>query len=201
MKKLSSPLVLVLLGLLLGVGTSLAFFWQAAKPLIAAQKVMRAKGKPHPVVQPEPPWDFWTVELAQLSDELKDEKSALKKREDELSAREARFAAERAELEKQRRQIEAMRNEIAGRIIEISETEAKSLKGLATTYSAMTPKAMIPILREMDDTTVVKLFSQMKADVVSSVFQELGTQAATDPVLARRVAAISDKFRMLKAKE
>ncbi len=201
MKKLTSPLVVMLLGLLLGVGASMGFFWMAAKPLIAAQKVMRAKGKPHPVVKPEPPWDFWTIEIEQLSDELHDTKNALKKREDELNAREARFAAEKEELEKQRRQIEAMRAEIGARIIEITENEAKSLKTLAGTYSAMTPKAMVPILREMDDGTVVKLFSQMKGEVVSAVFEELGRQSATDPVLARRVAGISDKFRLLKAKE
>ncbi|WP_404423664.1 MotE family protein [Nibricoccus sp. IMCC34717] len=201
MNKLTSPLVIVLLGLILGVGTSLAFFWQASVPLIAASKALKAKqAKSHESVKPEAPWDFWTIEIEELANELRDMKAVVRKKEEEVLAREQRFAAEKAELNKQRQQIEALRDEIARKIIEVQGDEAKSLKSLANTYSAMTPKALIPILREMDDTTVVKIFSLMKTEVVSAIFEEFGRQAATDTVLARRVAVISDKFRLLKTK-
>jgi flagellar motility protein MotE (MotC chaperone) len=201
MNKLTSPLVIVLLGLIVGVGTSLAFFWQASVPLIAASKALKAKqAKAHKSVKPEAPWDFWTIEIEELANELRDMKAVMRKKEEEVLAREQRFAAEKAELNKQRQQIEALRDEIARKIIEVQGDEAKSLKSLANTYSAMTPKALIPILREMDDTTVVKIFSLMKTEVVSAIFEEFGRQAATDTVLARRVAVISDKFRLLKTK-
>lgn len=200
MKLLTKPIVLILLGLILGVGTSMGFFWKAAVPLVAASRTLSKKAKSHAPVKPEAPWDFWTIEIEELSNELRDTKAALRKKEEEVAAREQRFAAERVELEKQRQQIEAMRQDIASRIIEVQADEAKSLKTLATTYSAMTPKAMVPILREMDDVVIVKLFSLMKTEVVSTIFEELGKQAANDAVLARRVAVISDKFRLLKTK-
>lgn len=200
MNKLSNPLIIIALGLLLGVGTSLFLFWKSAVPLVTAAKVMRAKATVHKPVQPEAPWDFWTIEIEELSNELKDAKAALKKKEDEVLAREQRFAAEREELNKQRKQIEALRAEIASRIIEVQGDEVKSLKTLATTYSTMTPRAMVPILREMDDATVVKIFSLMKTETVGAIFEELGRQSASDAVLARRVALISDKFRLLKTK-
>jgi hypothetical protein len=51
----------------------------------------------------------------------------------------------------------------------------------------------------MDDTMVVKLLSLMKTDVVSTLFEEMSKQAAADPVLARRIAALTEKLRLLKS--
>lgn len=201
MKKLTSPLVIILLAVMLGVGTSVFAFMSAAKPLIAAHKALQAKQKKsHKTVKPDAPWDFWTIEIEELSNELREAKAALRKKDEEVAAREQRFAAEKAELVKQRQQIEALRQDIASRIVEIQAEEAKNLKSLAGTYSGMTPKALIPILRETDDATVVKIFSLMKPEVVSAIFEEFGRQAASDAVLARRVAQLSDKMRLLKAK-
>ncbi len=197
MNKLTNPIILVALGLLLGVGTSLGVFWQAAGPIIAAARENRVKA--HEIVKPEAPWDFWTIEIENLASELKDAKAGLKKREDDLIAREGRFTAERLELAKQRQQLEALRAEIANTIITIKAEEMKNMKTLAATYSNLSPKATLTIFKQMDDTTIVKLLGLMKIDVVSPLFEEMSKQAAGDPALAKRVAQLSDKFRLYQS--
>ena len=197
MKMLTSPIVIMALGLVLGVGTGLGWFWKAALPLVVAARAERAKAAEP--TKPDAPWDFWTLEIESIANELKEEKLALKKREEELATREARFEAERQELTKQRQQIEALRGEIATRITEIEADEIKNLKTLAATYSNLSPKAALTIFKEMDDVTVVKLLTLMKTDVVSPLFEEMTKQAATDPSLARRAAFLSEKLRLFKS--
>ncbi len=195
MKLLSNPIVLVLLGLILGVSTGTGLIWTASKPLVKQIAAARASaGKPD---RPEPPWDFWTIEMEALADELKEQKAALKQRDDVLIARESRLQAEQRELEKTRRQVEALRDEIAAKMIEIQADEAKNLKTLASTYRNLSPKTAVAILREMEELTVVKVLSLMKADEVSALFEEMVKSG--DPALIKRAAHLSERIRLLKA--
>lgn len=196
-KLATNPIVVLVIALALGVGTGLGMFWKQAVPLIAAAKAARAKAVE--AAKPAAPWGFWTLEIENLSGELKEQKAVLKKREEALAQREERLNAERQELVKQREQLEALRSDINSRIISIQADEAKNLKALVATYSNLTPKAVLTIFKEMDDTMVVKLLSLMKTDVVSPLFEEMSKQAATDPVLAKRVATLTEKLRLLKS--
>ena len=198
MNKLTNPIILVALGLLLGVGTSLFMFMQAAAPLVAAAKLNRATPE-HTVVKPEAPWDFWTIEMENLAAELKDAKAGLKKREDEIIAREGRFTAERLELAKQRQQLEALRAEIANTMISIKEDEMKNMKALVETYSNMSPKGVLTAFKQMDDTMVVKLLALMKTDVRTPIFEEMTKQGASDPAMAKRLAQLTEKLRIFQS--
>jgi flagellar motility protein MotE (MotC chaperone) len=84
-------------------------------------------------------------------------------------------------------------------LIEVTADESKNLRTLASTYTSLTPKAAVTILREMDDTTAVKILSLMKPDVVGPIFEEMARNAATDAPLARRAAQLSEKLRLMKA--
>ena len=95
--------------------------------------------------------------------------------------------------------IEAMRAEIGRKVIEITADESKNLRTLAQTYSNLTPKGAVAILREMDDTTVVKILSLMKSDAVGPIFEEMAKTTAPDGTLARRAALLSEKLRLMKA--
>src|SRR4051794_24835521 len=106
-KLAANPIVVLVLGLVLGTGTGLVWFWKCAAPLVAEARMARAKAAEP--VKPDAPWDFWTIEIENLASELKDQKIVLKKREEDLTLREARFVAERKELAKQREQLEALR--------------------------------------------------------------------------------------------
>ena len=198
MKKLATnPIVVIAIGVLMGIGTGVGWFWTNTVPLVQAARLARAKAAEP--VKPEAPWDFWTIEMQTLAKELQDEKDALKKREEELHRREDRMQAERQELNKQRQQLEALQTEIGSRVVEIQADELKNLKTLAATYSNLSAKALITIFKEMDDVSVVKILALMKTDVISPLFEEMSKQAATDPALAKRIAQLSEKLRLYRS--
>jgi flagellar motility protein MotE (MotC chaperone) len=198
MNKLAShPAIVALLGIVAGTLVGLGWVWRAGEALLAhaiaaIPPVAEAEGKAQG-------WDFWTIEIEGLSSELKEERARLRQQADLLNQRAARLASEQQELAKVRADIEAMRAEINRKVIEITADESKNLKSLAQTYTNLTPKAAVAILREMDDTTVVKILSLMKSDVVGPIFEEMARTQGPDGPLAKRAAILSDKLRLMKA--
>ena len=195
MNKLANPIVVILLGLIFGVGTTMGVLMQASSKLLeGAAEAAKARR----VAEPEKHWDFWTTEIENLANDLKEERALLKQRSEQLDQREARMQLEVQELEKTRRQIESMRTAIDQRLAEVTAGEAANLKKLAQSYSVLTPKAAVTIFREMDDTMVVKLLALMKPEVVGAIFEEISKQSAADPALAKRAAQLSERLRLIK---
>lgn len=195
--KLQNPAVVAILASLISVALGVSMIWRASAPLLAAAMVAHAP-KVMPFEQKERGWDFWTIEIENLAAELKEEKARQLKKSELLDQREARLAAESAELGKVRTEIEGLRHEIDTRVVEVSTDEAKNLKGLAHTYTVLTPKAAVAVIREMDDATVVKILSLMKVETVAAIFEEMST-APGDPALPKRVAKLSEKIRLMRA--
>jgi len=197
MKLITHPITILVLGLTLGIGVGLGWFWSEAGPRLQAVQAQRSMAST--LVPPDKPWDFWTIEIDNLAAELKGEKETLAQREATLVRREERLGAERQELAKMQQQVEQLRDDIERRLTQIQADELKNLKTLAQTYANLSPKAALSILREMEDSMIVKILSLMKSDVVSPIFEEMGKSAATDPALAQRAAALSEKLRFMKA--
>jgi flagellar motility protein MotE (MotC chaperone) len=195
--KLKSPMAVALLGVLSSIALGGWLYWRAAGPLLIAAKTQAAK--PAETESKAKGWDFWTIEVENLSNALKEERAQLQKRTDLLDQREARLALEEKELAKIRADVERMRREIAEKVIEVSADEAKNIRGLAQTYSNMPAKAVVTIFREMDDVTVVKILSLMKPDVVGPIFEEMSRANGPDGTLIRRAAVLSEKLRLMKA--
>lgn len=195
--KLKSPLVFAVLGLLISVALGVTLCWRAAVPVIRQALVKRDKPVDHE--RKSKGWDFWTIEIENLSTELKEERAHLRHEKELLEQREARVALEEKELGKVRASIERMRREIAEKVIEISADEAKNLRTLAQTYATLSPRAVVAIIREMDDATSVKILSLMKPDAVGPVFEEMSKTSGADGTLARRAAILSEKLRLVKA--
>jgi len=198
MNKLANPIVVILLGLIFGVGTTMGVLMQASSKLLEGASEAAKARRPAEVAEPEKHWDFWTTEIENLANDLKEERALLKQRSEQLDQREARMQLEVQELEKTRRQIESMRTAIDQRLAEVTAGEAANLKKLAQTYSVLTPKAAVTIFREMDDTMVVKLLALMKPEVVGAIFEEISKQSAADPALAKRAAQLSERLRLIK---
>lgn len=195
MKLLANPLLVVLLGMLLGVGTGLGVFWREAKALAVAVRLQQqAAEEPE---RPEKPWDFWTLEIESLAAELRDGKAALQQRAEQIAAREERLAADQRELEKTRRQIESLRAELDASRILFDAEETKNLKNLAKSYSELSPQAAVGILQKTDEDTAVKILHLMKSDVVSPILQVMG--ASADPELAQLAADLTERLRLVKA--
>lgn len=197
MSKLAqNPAVVVTLGLLFGMAAGLGWFWRAGEVILAHAAANRTATVQKQKAQG---WDFWTIEIDNLAAELKGEKERLRQQTEQLDLRAARVASEEQQLAKIRAELERMRKEITDRVTEVHADEAKNLKVLATTYANLTPRAAVAIIKELDDTTAVKILSLMKPDTVSPIFEEMSRTATADGTLARRVAVLSEKLRLLKA--
>lgn len=197
MIKLLHPIAVSAFSLLLSVGVGVGLCWQAALPIVALAAKARlkttvAEGK-------SKGWDFWTIEIENLSNELKEERARLRKQAELIDLRAARLASDTKELDKVRTDLERMRKEIGDRVIEVTADEAKNLRSLAQTYANLTPRAVVAIFREMDDVTAVKILSLMKADLVGPIFEEMARTASGDVPLARRAAVLSEKLRLIKS--
>lgn len=200
MKYLKHPVFLVLIGLLLGSGTGLVLLWQRTTKVVAVITQSRARAAEiAESKKPVEPWGFWAIELENLATDLRDEKAKLAKREELLDQREARFAAERQELDKLRRELEVIRNEVTVKMGEIKADESKNLRNLSQTYAALSPKAAVAIFKEMDDVTIVKILSLMKADIVGPIFEEMSKSTDVQANWPKRAAALSERLRVMKS--
>jgi flagellar motility protein MotE (MotC chaperone) len=196
--KLQNPAVAAVLGIFLSVGVGVSVSMRVLGPLLAKAAVPLEKKPTEELKQRG--WDFWTIEIDNLSNELKGERLRLRKEAELLDQRASRIAAEEKELGKVRADIEVLRREIGEKVIEITADESKNIRTLAQTYTALTPRAAVAIFRELDDTTAVKILSLMKADVVGPIFEEMGKTATAEGMpLARRAALLSEKLRLMKS--
>lgn len=199
--KLINPTTVIAGSVVLSVGLGAALSWRVMEPLLlkAAQAVPPKRSPAEAGELRQKGWDFWTIEIENLSHELKEEKERLKLQADRLDQRAARIAAEEKEFAKLRTELEGMRQQIADRMVEIKTDEVKNIKTLAQTYTTLTPKGAAAILREMDENTAVKILAVMKPDVVGPIFEEMSRDTAADSPLAKRAAALSEKLRLMKA--
>jgi len=195
--KLQNPFLTGGAGLLISVALGLGLSWRAIGEFARQAALARAHKEPSELKKKG--WDFWTIEVENLSNELKDERARLKKEADTLDQRAARLAAEEKEIAKVRADVDAMRKEIASKVVEIAADESKNIRTLAQTYTNLTPRAAVAIFREMDDNTAVKILSLMKPDVVGPIFEEMSRPVGNDTALARRAALLSEKLRLMKA--
>jgi flagellar motility protein MotE (MotC chaperone) len=195
--RLQNPITAMALSLVLSVGLGVALCWRAAGPLL--QLAAAARPKPVVDVKKDKGWDFWTIEMENLSTDLSEERARLRKQSDLLDQRAARLEDEQKQLAKIRTDLEGLRQEIAAKVVEIGADEAKNLRALSQTYANLSPRAVVAIFREMDDLTVVKILSLMKPDVVGPIFEEMSKTAGPDGPLAKRAAVLSEKLRLVKS--
>ncbi len=201
MNVLTKPWFAAVLIVLLQPAVSVFLVLQSA-PAIVQALAQVAGTEAAEVVRPREtraPWDMWTPEIEKLAKELKDQRDGLREREQLVVQRESRLAAEAAELARTRKEIEAQRAEISQLLTAVGVDEMKNLKSLAQTYSNLTPKAAVAIFSEMDDGTVVKILSLMKADTVGPIFEEMSKDKSEKNNQALRAAALSERLRLMKA--
>lgn len=200
MTTLRNPIVTAGAGLILSLLLGIFTFWRAAAVLVTQSIELRAKAAAAAAPKKEKGWDFWTIEIENISNELKEERARLRKQSDLLDQRDARIVAERKELATMRGEIEGLRKEIAEKVIAIREDEAKNLRALSQTYANLTPRAAVAIIREMDDVTAVKILFLMKPDIIGPIFEEMSKTSGSDGTpLARRAALLSEKLRLMKS--
>ena len=108
LKKLQSPLLAAALSLGLSLLLGSVLCWRAALPLLE----LAATARPKPVDDKKAKgWDFWTIEVENLSTDLKEERARLRQQAEQQDQRAARLAAEQRELDKIRAGIDGLRQQ------------------------------------------------------------------------------------------
>ena len=201
MNILAKPWFAAVLILLLQPAVAVFLVWKSTPALVQSLVAAASEPKPEILRPPEAraPWDMWTPDLEKLAGDLKKERDSLKDREQALAQREARLDAEQSELARTRKDIDAQRAEIDKLLVQVGGDEMKNLKSLAQTYASLTPKAAVAIFGEMEDVTVVKILSLMKADVVGPIFEEMSKDKSEKKNQAQRAALLSERLRLMKA--
>jgi flagellar motility protein MotE (MotC chaperone) len=182
---LQAPVTSMTLG---GLSFLLTMFFLLNRPLLSKSVVQDEEPDSGPVAF----WQRHNPEMDQLLQEVKREKEDLAKREAELRELATRLQAERAEINTVTQRVAQLQVEFDQNVTRVKEEETPNLKRLAKLYSNMSPDAIAAILKELDDQTVVKLFSVMKDSESAPLLDAMakGTDAQ-----AKRAASISEALR------
>jgi flagellar motility protein MotE (MotC chaperone) len=190
LKKLSSPWVGSIIGLICYL-TVTAVTWNAATTkIVAAQQEAAASDEAEDTVSQRSTesWLMSNVEIEALVKELKDEREALNKRD-----LKKRIDSERTELTKLTENVQKMQREFDQGVSRVSEEETGNLKKLAKTYTAVEPEAVAPIFKQMDDTSIVKIMVFMKEQESGPILAALAKGGDTE---AKRAADLTEKLRL-----
>jgi len=137
-------------------------------------------------------WDFFNPELDQVIADLKSERDTLATREKQLNELATRLKVERAELDDALKGIKKIQEQVDKNLFRIKEDEAGNLKKLAKMYTAMEPASAARILRELDDTIVVKILTLVKEPETALILEALSRMGEAE---TKRAAAMSENLR------
>ncbi|MFO1497089.1 MAG: hypothetical protein U1G07_01605 [Verrucomicrobiota bacterium] len=186
MKLLQSKWIASSLGLILYLLTTvLCWHPQRAAETDSAERPAKIDG---------PSWTFQNPEIDQLIGELKHEREALTEKEKQLNELSARLLTERQELNQLTQNVHALQVEFDKNVTRIQEQEAGNLKKLAKLYAGMAPENAVPILRQMDEGTLVKIFGSMRDAERGPLLEMMGSRGESDAKLA---ANLSERLRLV----
>jgi flagellar motility protein MotE (MotC chaperone) len=138
-------------------------------------------------------WEFHNPEVDVLITEVKEEKESLAKREAQLKELAERLQTERLEINLVLQAVQRLQTEFDSNVVRVTAEEAANVKKLGRTYAAMTPEGATPILKQMDETTLLKILATMKEAETAPLLEAMAHQGEAD---AKRVAAISERLRL-----
>ena len=191
--------IVALLAALLGLAVAFGTLYVRWIPLAEAVKQQAAASA---LVSKD--WDFWTLEIGTLSEDLLKERLAVRERDKDLSAWQKQLEAEKAELVRVREQIEAIRDEINKTVVTLMDAEKPNIKSLSRSYAAMKAPQAAAIFRKTNDDIIVKILSLMKPETVAKILSEMASEANTaqgppdETMGSERAARITEMLRLLK---
>jgi len=187
MKFLQSPLFAAVLGGVLFLLTSAFLTTQGVATATHADEEPAARANIKGAS-----WDFFNPELDQVVADLKTERDTLATREKQLNELATRLKAERAELDDALKGMKKIQEQVDKNLFRIQSQEEPNLKKLAKMYSAMEPASAARIMRELDDTIVVKILTLVKEPETALILESLSRMGEAE---TRRAAAISESLR------
>lgn len=143
-----------------------------------------------------PSWEFNTVEADLFMEELRNQKTELNRREKELQDLAERLQIERLELNTVTQAVYQLQLQVEAQIVRINAEEAANIKKLSRTYAAMSPEGAAPILKEMEESTLIKILAIMKETETAPILEAMSRLGPED---AKRVAKVSERLRFYLA--
>ena len=140
-----------------------------------------------------PSWNYQNPELNEVLAELERERQAVHTRAAELDALEARLKSERQEICGVTQTVWQLRADLDSMVNNVTEAETANLKKLAKVYSSMAPENAGRILKEMDDSQIVKILAVMKETDSARILENMGQGAEEQ---AKRAALLSNRLRL-----
>ena len=190
LKKLNSPWIGSIIGLVAFMGVTAATWNSATRSIMAARAAAAATNE---VKHGDTPWSFDTVEIDSLVKELREEREMLNKREKDLNELADRIRSERQELTQLTQAMHRMQKDFDQSVSRVSEEETANLKKLAKTYSGMEADETSKIFKQMDDSSIVKIMVFMKEAETAPILSSLARGGEAD---AKRAADLTDKLRV-----
>lgn len=188
MKILANSLVSSILGLVLyAVVTVLVWKTPVAAPDEPSQEEIVAHAK-----EAVPSWEFKSQEAEMLIQELRIEKETLARREKDLNELAERLKTERLEINVVTQAVYQLQMQVEASIVRINAEEAVNIKKLAKTYAAMSPDGAAPIMKEMEETTLIKIIALMKEAESAPILEAMSKLSPDD---AKRVAKVTERLR------
>jgi flagellar motility protein MotE (MotC chaperone) len=131
-------------------------------------------------------------EIAQLIDDLKQERQLCAERDQALEREKKRLDLSRGEVAKEREQLLALRDKVVSQweeikkaregmdrqVTEIQALEAKNLKQLAASYEAMKPERAVLIVKKLDEQTAAKTLFLMRERAAGKIIEQLDQDTA-----------------------
>lgn len=196
-KMLQSPWIVSLMAMLLYAGSTV-FFWRDPQlPKMQPAPEGEEAAVRAPYVNHGPSWDFSNPEVDQLVRELRQERAAIAARAKQLDDLAARLKAEQAELQNATQAVHQLQRDFDLGVTRVKEDESANLKRLARVYSTMEPDGATLILKQLDESTVVKVLSFMKEDQIAALLTSLARAGEPE---AKKVAIISERLRLLQSR-
>ncbi len=189
MKILKSSIVASVLGLILYAVVT-ALVWQAPPRIIEGEPTQEdivAHAK-----EAKPSWEFQSQEADMLISELRIEKEALARREKDLNDLAERLQTERMEINVVTQAVHQLQVQIEASIVRISTEEVANIKKLARTYAAMSPEGAAPIMKELEEGTLIKILAVMRETETAPILEALSKLGAEE---AKRVAQVTERLR------
>ena len=189
MKILANSLVSSILGLVFyAVVTVLV--WKVPVTAVhedPSQEEIVAKAK-----EAVPSWEFKSQEADMLIQELRIEKETLARREKDLNELAERLKTERLEINVVTQAVYQLQMQVEASIVRITAEEAVNIKKLSKTYAAMSPDGAAPIMKEMEEPTLIKIIALMKEAERAPILEAMSKLSPDD---AKRVAKVTERLR------
>lgn len=189
MKILANSLVSSILGLVLYTVVTV-LVWKV--PVAAVQHDPSQEEIVAHAKEAVPSWEFKSQEAEMLIQELRIEKESLARREKDLNELAERLKTERLEINVVTQAVYQLQMQVEASIVRINAEEAVNIKKLAKTYAAMSPDGAAPIMKEMEEATLIKIIALMKEAESAPILEAMSKLSPDD---AKRVAKVTDRLR------